>query len=349
MDHLVLMHLSDLHMSDSLESSVLTVGSGQQGHDPQLCRLLATRSRHIAYKYKIKPDELRWIISGDLTRTGRNDEFRVVRDFLETPPPLCNLGRPQKPTLGIAPGRYLDVPGNHDHWNGWDESRLISQAIMNPPPAWNANLFPGTFRSTVWDNLNAPWTSSGNSFRLEIFGLDSNSGLANATANRTAMGSISDGEFATLEDSLKLSNDRAAEDNLPRLRAILCHHAFTTKPQNGTWKASPLAKDHSARLTDLAARYRVPAILTGHTHTEAFRKLEVRVERYGETSPRDCHVYEIRSPTALQGIANSQVQGFWVHWLFRPTADNDVIWRPFLYKLAAGRFHGQNFDDLKLP
>lgn len=348
MDQIVVIHLSDLHMSNSLESSVLNNGSGQQGHDPQLCRLLATRNRQIASMHGVRPNDLHWIISGDLTRTGRQDEFGVVRSFLEATPTLDNFGRPQSPTLGIASDRYLDVPGNHDHWNGWDESSLMSQA-MNPPPAWNSSLFPTTLRSTVWDNLNAPWVSSGTSFRLELFGLDSNSGLANETANRMAMGKISDAEFASLEDSLKLSNESATADSVPRLRAIVCHHAFTKKPQNGTWKARPLANDHSERLVNLAAKYRVPVILTGHTHTEAFRPLNVRAQLYGETSFRDCHVYEIRSPTTLQGLAQSHVQGFWVHQLFRPSVDGNVIWRPYLYKLAAGRLHGEEFGDLMLP
>lgn len=349
MDQLLLAHLSDLHMSDSLEAGVLSGGSGQTGHDPHLCRLLVPRFRRIAARFQIPSDDIRWIISGDLTRTGSSSEFPVVREFLETRSQLDNLGRPLRPTLGISRDHYADIPGNHDHWDGWDESNWISKTITNRPPAWNPQIFASNFRQTAWDNLTNSWNSSDGSFRLELFGLDSNSGLANERANLLAKGKISDAEFATLEDALTLSNDRETPQEPRCIRAILCHHALTKYPQSGIWKANPLLKADGDKLTTLAAKYRVAAILTGHTHTESFRKIPIRVQRYRESSIGEWPVYELRSPTTLQGLAQSLIHGFWVHHLFRSDDDKRMVWRPHLYKFAAGQLHSQQFEDLTLP
>lgn len=153
-------------MGDQLETGVLNRKPGQRGHDPRLCWLLATRIRQVAAKHGVKPADLRWINSGDLTRTGDTAEFAVVRDFMETVPQRDRLGRPLRPTLGLSRNRYVEVPGNHDHWQGWDEGSLRAQVFKNPPPAWNPSLFPNVFETTPWDNLAAPWVSSGGSFHL---------------------------------------------------------------------------------------------------------------------------------------------------------------------------------------
>ena len=346
MDNLVIPHISDLHMGNSLLTAVLNRNPGQQGHDPQLCRLLSTRLRFITKNYRITPQDLRWIISGDLTRSGDNPEFQVVKHFMTNHPPRDSLGRPLTPTLGISDDHYVDVPGNHDHWNGWDEQDRLAQSTNYPPPAFNLDLFQNTFRQTAWDNLSSPWESPQNSIRFELFGVDSNSGLAGQNANRLAKGMISDGEFASLEDALKTSNNMPQKENVKTVRTIICHHAFWGL---GLREARPLKSSHVSQLTTLAARYRVATILTGHTHREAFQHLKVPATPFNETQQRNCSVYEIRSPTTLQGLSKAGLHGFWVHHLYRENPDADVIWAPTLYKLASGRFQSQTFANLILP
>jgi len=351
-DSLVLVQISDLHMSDQLECSVLTGAKGLRGHDPQLCRLLVTRIRSIAKHYRVPTSDLRWIISGDLTRVGAPAEFAVAKDFIETVPALDPLGRPLRPTLGIPRRRYVEVPGNHDHFDGWDEQSIWRSGTKNPPPAWNPQIFGANVTRTVWDNLPQPWTSAYGSIQLELFGVDSNSGLAGQTANRRAAGEIAPAEFAQLEDALRTSNRRPASRGVTVVRAIICHHAFTKKPQSGILKASPLTAGSVQQLREIAAKYRVPAILTGHTHAVNFQREDVPVARCGEKTVTLCPVYEIRCPTTLQGIADALVHGFWVHHLFRPSPKAELIWRPRLYLLAAGRLHSQpvaDCEDLVLP
>jgi hypothetical protein len=258
-----------------------------------------------------------------------------------------------RPVLGVHRHRYADIPGNHDHFDGWDEESLVA-FLRNPPPAWNPNLFrvPGIFRATPYENLPPPWLSSGGSIKLELFCTDSNTGLAASRANRRAKGRISDVEFAQLEDKLRNSN-HADIDGVTRVRAIVCHHAFTKNPQAGWFiKASPLSRGSRKRLLNLAAKYRVAAVLTGHTHMVNFHRWNVNAIRYGEILQRRCAVYEIRCPTTSQGLSNALVHGFWIHHLFRPNSKAEVIWRPELYLLAAQRMHPWNVkdsEDLELP
>jgi hypothetical protein len=336
-------------MGDKLETQVLGAVSGTHGHDPLLCRLLATRISVIAARHQVSLAAFRWILNGDQSRVGTGSEFDVVRDFVETVPARDAHGRSLRPTLGLARKQYVDVPGNHDHFDGWDPVSKID-ALRHPPPAWNPAIFPASFRQTAWAE-NPPWLSSEGSISLELFGVDSNSGLAGQSANRYASGEISDAEFALLEDELRRSNEKPPPDGVKPVRAIICHHALTKKPQDSFWKASPLSPDSVRRLKELAATYRVVAILTGHTHKVCFRKLDVMATPLGERQRRRCTVYELRSPTTLQGPSSAVLNGFWVHHLFR-SADAKVIWRPRLYMLAAQQFQPQNVkdcEDLLLP
>jgi Calcineurin-like phosphoesterase len=346
MDQLVALQISDIHMCDDLNVAVFNRPSGLRGHDPLLCRLLANRTRTVAVNYGVEQSDIHWIISGDLTRVGHGPEFDVARDFMESVPACDRFGRPLQPTLGLPRDRYVDVPGNHDHFDGWDEENLWGVA-RNPPPAWTPNIFPAKFIATPWDNLAVPWRSSHGSIQFELFGVDSNSGLAHQAANRSAKGAIGDNEFALLEDALRMSMSRSVPKNVTRVRALICHHAFTKKPQVGLLKARPLRQESIDRLVKLAAQYRVAAVLTGHTHALHFRKLTVTAQPHGDSVDRSCIVYEIRCPTTLQGPAQALVNGFWAHNLFRMARDAPVVWRPRLYLLAGGRLHTQDVDDLE--
>jgi hypothetical protein len=346
LDNLVLVQLSDLHMSDKLETATFNRKPGLRGHDPLLCRLLATRMRYIAAAYGTSASDLRWVVSGDLTRVGAEPEFGVARDFLGSIPPRDRLGRPQRPTLGISRDRWADVPGNHDHFDGWDEESLMRAIHSNPPPAWNPHLFPGVFKQSPWDSLATPWMSSKGSFQLELFGVDSSSGHAGEKANRSAAGHIADGEFALLEDALHQSNTASDPKGVTCVRAIVCHHAFTKRPQSGWLKASPLRRACVQRLTELAAVYKVAAILTGHTHMQHFRKCDVICPQFGEAEPSRHTIHELRNPATLQGPAEALSNGFWVHHVFR-APEGHVLWQPRLYMLAAGRFHVLDVNDLE--
>ncbi len=160
MDQLIVVQVSDFHMSESLDAPILNRGSGLRGHDPQLCRKLATEVRFISAKYRVSPDSLRWIVNGDLSRTGLHTEFATVSEFLELKPEIGHGRRPPRPTLGIEPSRYETVPGNHDHWNGWD-SDSIRRWWYDPPPAWNPAIFPDPFQPTAWSSHVSPWISAG--------------------------------------------------------------------------------------------------------------------------------------------------------------------------------------------
>jgi hypothetical protein len=354
-DSLVFAQISDIHMGDSLLGAILNAPAGLTGHDPQICRKLVHMIRDIVAKYRIGEEELKWIISGDLTRVGATAEFGVARDFMQSAPQLDRHRWAIRPALGVHPDRYVDVPGNHDHFDGWNGGgggavRAFLKWARGGPRAWNGNLFPNFFRPCPWVSPAGPWMSLAGTIQLDLFGVDSDSGLAGQDANRFAHGKISDVEFQLLEDYLLASRDEPAKKGVTRVRAIVCHHAFTRRPQDGLVKARPLEAVSRLRLLELAAQYRVAAVLTGHTHLPRFRKLDVpfpedEVTKIGA-------VYEIRCPTTLQGTPSlaagtTQRKGFWMHRLVRRNAGAVVEWEPRLYLYKSGDMRPQDVRDLE--
>ena len=83
------------------------------------------------------------------------------------------------------------VPGNHDHWR------------RGRSTAYTRGLAPNWFEVTPWKHT---LESRHGSIRLELFGVDSNSGLESSskpgTGNLLAGGAISDDELQALEERL---------------------------------------------------------------------------------------------------------------------------------------------------
>jgi hypothetical protein len=135
---------------------------------------------------------------------------------------------------------------------------------------------------------------------LELFGVDSNSGLQNQQTNLRAGGAFSQKELfgsrdgqgnivdKGLEQLLNDADQDQQDDGKPRAAVILCHHALLTN--QGPLSAQPLNDWSRQELLKLARKYKVRAILTGHTH------YFVNFEWTGGKP----HVWEIRCGTSLQ-------------------------------------------------
>jgi hypothetical protein len=105
---------------------------------------------------------------------------------------------------------------------------------------------------------------------LEIYGIDSNSGLRGST-NFRARGAFSPHEISALDALLADSDNRIPSQGLRRVRAIVAHHSLSHA--GGVTGKEIL--DYSSRddLLTMAAKYGVPCILTGHVHDFLYQPL----------------------------------------------------------------------------
>jgi len=248
--------ISDLHFGYVLANTGRGAIPHQRPHDLAKC-LALPGAIDAAMMTAQLPDgaPTRVVASGDLSVSGTAAQFAVAHAYLRSevainrfPAPYGVMG------LKLSPDDLHVVPGNHDHWDG-------NRTNTSP---YNGNLFDEQFRITPWKKT---WQSA-EGLELEVFGIDSNSGWnpqvsgisRHATGGLFARGLISDAEFQSLEALLIQSNTLGAK----RVRAIVCHHSVSYR--GGRLRKLELDPSCRDRLVELAGRYRVAAILTGHVH-----------------------------------------------------------------------------------
>ncbi len=230
-------------------------------------------------------DALPVVVSGDLSVSGTAQQFAVAHAFVRSRFPINRLpGGTDFMGLGaVSADEVAIVPGNHDHWDG---SRVTL-------PPHNPGLYEEQFRATPWPKT---WLSSDGKIALELYGVDSNSGWGaneaplaqRRAAGALARGRISNQQFDALEDLLKASGPRADTT----ARAFVCHHSLAYGGK--TFKRAELDQWSKDRLLDLAAKYEVSAVLTGHTHDPVAHQFQ-RLDSKGHY--RSC--YELRAGCAV--------------------------------------------------
>jgi hypothetical protein len=80
MSRIIVVHLSDLHVGSGLIGT-RTSNAGLDGHEILYCALLQNALRNVRVKdFAIQPGEtLHFIVSGDYTRTGSDNDFYLQR------------------------------------------------------------------------------------------------------------------------------------------------------------------------------------------------------------------------------------------------------------------------------
>lgn len=324
-DQIVFAHVSDPHFGAERLPDQPIRNLGQSGHDLRLCQELGHSLEHLRER-TAWPEEapLPLVMSGDLTRTGRNpEEFEVGRDYLEGTWPNPRALPTRRYGLGLGARQVVKVPGNHDHWDGdcrnqWGYNAAIKNAF-----------FPATpFRKE--------FLSPQGRIVVEFFGVDSCSGFPplGVGSNRRAKGILHDQELKRLNARLAASLAKEAEDHqkgVRRVRVLVCHHSF-----QGHWLISWFfgslelrARDIQA-LTYLAGRYRVAAVLTGHAH-------DFLADRYATPYPPHA-LREFRSATTLQAPAGYFKQGFFGHRIVLD-GDGKVWWSAYPYQWQGSYFY----------
>jgi 3',5'-cyclic AMP phosphodiesterase CpdA len=321
---IVLVHISDLHIGDSLmpdpadfKGGAFT--SGYNPHDYRLLLPLAVAIRDGRRRLKAGDrDPLHLVMSGDLTQSGLENDYATALALLHE---QWEWKRHPSRSMGFGWKRdhTIMVPGNHDHWR-----HKTFQTAFNP------GLAPAWFTPTPWRRVIE---SPDSSLRLEIFGVDSNSGFDDehkklGQRNPFASGKIKTDELVRLE---LLLEETAGERDPAQVcvRILVCHHAFS---KVGYFGAHPLEKDCRTALLGIAARHGISVVLTGHTH-----------EFHEQDWPAGDHdrkwVKELRCATSLQGTRSSPgLQGFWLHSLRRPPTSRHCEWSAWKYQAGAKFF-----------
>ena len=193
MDQLAFIQISDLHFGDKIGNNEFGSISGFRSHDYQLCRGLAEATEDVRSQLDLKDERLGILISGDVTATGSDQEFLVAHSFI-----MCRWRlrlTPPNEWAGLDTGErdLVSIPGNHDHWNG--------RKIMSG--AYNSRIIGKHFHRTPSRKI---WESTEGGLELELFCLDSNSGMEGKWSNQRARGRVHPDEFEELEQLLKKSD-----------------------------------------------------------------------------------------------------------------------------------------------
>lgn len=303
MDGLFLVHLSDLHLGASMQ--------------PLRLQELAASIPWALYDIGYRGEEFFLVVSGDITQCGGADQFALAHSFLRS---RLHFGRLSADSAGLrlTNESIACVPGNHDQWGGFDWT------LTRPsfPAAFDPRILGRHFRPTPWVK---EWQSETSKVKLQLFGLDSNSGL-NGT-NARARGVISTRQFEEWETLLAELN--AHNRSTPVIRAAVLHHnVFSAadwgrrvldRVANPAW---PLDDTSRERLLQICAREDISLLFTGHAHS--FEAHEQRYDRLVDNSTSRI-VRELRCSTTLKSypleflihrarIAGNRKQ--WQYWRF---------------------------------
>jgi len=336
---IVLAHISDLHFGEVLANNQFSFRSKvlhYPPHDFTLCLDFPNALEYIRVNLLDLADEetINLVLSGDMTTTGIETEFAVAHAFLRSRLRIKREGLSRYAGCSITDGQMGAVPGNHDHFNGLQ--------FMSRPRAYTASVFPDQFRPTPWVK---EWRSLSGKFVLEIHGIDSNSGLPPKRTNLRAKGSFSTTELDLLEENLKKSVNRSVEPGTIRVRALVTHHSLMYAGVGAAFGSVALEDASRDRLLEIAANYKIPVIMTGHTHDSNDHPHPV-------TDPDGIlsEVWELRSATTFQGPAQHNKQGFWCHliWL----SDEGPRWYGWRFHWSVNRFEIRRLKpdvDIVLP
>jgi hypothetical protein len=337
MERVVFSHLSDAHIGRQLFENEFHRRRPLNGYNPHDERLLeplyaAIQDARILVKLA-KNEPMAVVFSGDLTCGGTDNDFAIARalffrrwlwKFAERRGGRRYLP-PRDVGFGWREGDVFMAPGNHDHWRH----------------RYSQNAYDPSVGKLFLSESETPWSfvleSQNGTLRVELFFVDSNSGLLGQKWNIEARGVISDDEFIGLKSALEQSIRQEYNSNIVVIRAFVCHHGFSAGDIAG-WFAlptplrildkirfQPLSVESRQLLHYLSCCYRVPIALTGHTHEffdhpwtnrNVLNNVARALERLGWSPPNDFSsdwpLYELRAAACLAG-PSSPHQGFYVH------------------------------------
>jgi 3',5'-cyclic AMP phosphodiesterase CpdA len=219
--------------------------------------------------------------SGDASARGAPEQLDLYATLRDSGVKLhgSGAGLVQLPRFRAGFSQLVDIPGNHDLWNG---------KLLNP-------LLHKQVRDSHWPALSA-WSQHVplTHHELVVHGLCSTSG-ASMREQVCAVGSFDRADLDDLEARISAAKVRA---RLRQVHVIVTHHS----PSVGNGRRHGLSATSARVLQALCLRHDVAAVLTGHAHT------------YDVVNVPGFPV-EVRASTALQFNLwpQKQLRQFWLH------------------------------------
>jgi len=259
-------HISDLHIGGSI------AGGGRvpraNGHDRRLLEGLLIALTNLRRARAI--DAL--VITGDVTARGGPDEFALYHT-------IRNRGLESDSSTSFAPLTHgvpgiVEVPGNHDYWNG---------VVLNP---WiNAAVRRRHFQTDCEHLL-----LSTDRYLICLHGACSTSG-ATRREQFCAVGAFADADRVATEAGIAADTAWSANIGLEPFHLFVTHHSAAS----GSDVVNGFADRALTWLQGLLAP--VQGFLTGHTHTPV-------------VNPRGIVPVEVRCATTTQAWQTLP----WSHW-----------------------------------
>ena len=246
MTNIRILHLSDLHFSEGIESE-FWVGLTEQdtrlihqyGHNPHYL---------IALDEKLK--KINWdivIVSGDLSRIGHLNSFSNVKKWLYDTIPITGGGEIGL-NLNQSNKKCFVIPGNHDSFNGHSLWGQYSLANYN-------QFFPEIIGRSIE--------------KLQVNGFNVNIHLYDSTyKKRRSFTNLAEGYLpATVFKDWKTDDET--------LDIVVVHHHLAQAPEQKRQRKSELINAHEF-LTFLLPKH-VNAVLFGHTHESFFESVSAEI------------------------------------------------------------------------
>lgn len=239
-------HVSDLHVGDSVPTLLTAPLEYFFGHDGRAARRLAW-----FYRHRRSATNAHLIVTGDLTSRGAVPQFELAADYLSDEA-LLQGGVPCG--LGEIGWRDRAVSGNHDYWNGG----IWPLLPMTPSPALAGTMgraFPAIESMEV--------TIGGRTITVRFLAIDTD---MNCTRYNRMMA------HGAFEDQIYALETLLPEQPEPdEIRVLLLHHSLG---YDGTVRLR-IVDDSQHALKEFLADYDVRVMLCGHTHHPCVQKFPV--------------------------------------------------------------------------
>lgn len=305
---------------------------GYNPHNTLLASALPSGIDAALEDMEVKSDEaVSLVVTGDVSRSGTEAEFRIARAYLHGERRTNTLER-----WGIeSNGKPLEIPGNHDHWDGVmfaGSSFTAFQRAFNP-----AILAIDPNESAYFESHPWPRTLEGVDLAIEFYGIDTQSGFGPSESNLLARGAISGGHLTDLD---RLLGETGTREDKVIVRALMAHHPLEADAFGAGMLDTTSMRSLERRLLD----HRFDAVLVGHQHR--FRARRIHLPDGAITRP----ILEICAPSALQASSEDGVHGFVAHEV-RYDSDSQILtwaWHPWLWDATNKAFRPDEPDSTAL-
>jgi 3',5'-cyclic AMP phosphodiesterase CpdA len=236
-----IVHISDMHLGASISGhGGLRIFPAATAHDEDALNALYPAISKI---FASEQYPLGLVISGDVSAWGSAAELRMYLT-------LRDLGYPRHRLLALPPlikdfDTVLDIPGNHDYWDG--------NVLLHP---WVNQATRGFFPRQPW-HLELRTTGH----LVSISGVCSTF-AASGNEQLSAVGRFQGVDLRLLESSLASADADAQREKLKSFKLIVTHHS----PSYGSDTVNGLSTESIADLSQLCLAKDVKGLLTGHVH-----------------------------------------------------------------------------------